>query len=129
MQKIALKEKYPVYVHTIAKSATDKRSVDEVIEAIKKRIEAHPVATFIAIFDHYSHTKNLVEGSIAPEIKDAKNIVFCFGKELPKPELLGVRPRSIGVAETGESFIISFCEAPNPQANDAMMEWVRSLEA
>ena len=129
MKQIMLTEKYPLFVLELPKTETDKKSVDAIIDYLKAKIEAHPVATFIAIFDHYAHTKSLAEGQIAEDIIAAKNIVFCFGKELPKPEVMGVRPRSIGVAEKTESFIISFLEAPNPQANQAMQEWVLGLKA
>jgi len=40
---------------------------------------------------------------------------------------MGVRPRSFGVAEKDDSFVISFLEAPNPEANAAMEEWAKSI--
>ena len=129
MKQITLMEKYPLFVLELPKEETDKRNVDEIIEYLKSKIEAHPVATFIAIFDHYAHTKSLPQGNVAQDIKAAKNIVFCFGKELPKAEVIGVRPRSIGVVEKEDRFILSFLEAPNPQANKAMEEWVLALKA
>lgn len=67
-------------------------------------------------------------GTISAEIKDAKNIICCFGKALPKPEMLAVRPRAIGIAEMEESFVVSFMEAPNVDANTAMVTWVKSIE-
>ena len=127
MKQITLMEKYPLFVLELEKNETNKENVDEIIDYFKNKITAHPVATFIAIFDHYAHTKSLPEGNIAEDIKAAKNIVFCFGKELPKPEVMGVRPRSIGVAEKEDRFVISFLEAPNPQANAAMEEWAKGL--
>ncbi len=129
MKQITLMEKYPLFVLELPKEETDKRDIDAIIEYLKSKIEAHPVATFIAIFDHYAHTKSLPEGNVAEDIKAAKNIVFCFGKELPKAEVIGVRPRSIGVVEKEDRFILSFLEAPNPQANKAMEEWVLALKA
>ena len=65
---------------------------------LKNKIETHPIATYIGEFDHYAHTASLSEGKISEAIKNAKNIICCFGKVLPKPEVLAVRPRSIGVA-------------------------------
>ena len=49
----------------------------------------------------------------------------CF----PKQQIifLAVRPRSIGVAEMADSFVVSFLEAPNPEANAAMESWVKGI--
>jgi len=123
MKRIMLQDTYPVHVLEVAKSDTSLRSVDEVLAFLKGKIEAHPKATYIATFDHYSHTRAL-GGEIAAGMKDAKNIVFCFGVKLPGPAVLAVRPRPIGVADMGEKFVISFMEAPMPMANDAMSEWL-----
>jgi len=127
MKQITVMEKYPVFTIEITKSETTYKSVDEVIDYLKSQIEAHPVAVVIGVFDHYMHTSNLEVGEIAEDIKDAKNLICCFGKALPKPEVLAVRPRSFGVADMGESFVISFLEAPNPDANAAMEKWVKSI--
>jgi len=94
---------------------------------LKEKIEAHPVSQFIANFDHFSHTQKLEEGLILPEIIDAQIIVFCFGKKLKNPLQLGVRPRSIGIAETNDKFIISFLDAPNPVFNEVMEKWIKNL--
>ncbi len=40
---------------------------------------------------------------------------------------MGVRPRAIGVAELKDSFVLSFMEAPNPDATKAMKIWVESI--
>jgi len=125
--KTIFKEKYPVYSLTIAKDTTTFTNVDAIIEALKAKVDAHPVARFIAIFDHYAHTSALAEGSIAEEIKDAKNLIFCFGKELPTSKILAVRPRSIGVCELENAFAIDFMEAPNEQLQKTLQEWVTSL--
>ncbi len=128
MKKINFMEKYPLMVLELSKNETDKKSTDEIIEYFRSKIEAHPVATFIAVFDHYGHTSGLKDKEMAKEIIDAKNIIFCFGKELLKPEVLGARPRSIGVAEFRDSFVVSFMEAPNPQANESIKGWVEELK-
>jgi len=120
-------EKYPVFTVEVKKEETTYKNVDEILAYIKSQIEAHPVAVYIGEFDHYGHTSGLAEGKIADEIKDAKNIICCFGKVLPKPEVLAVRPRSIGVAELSDSFVVSFLEAPNPDANAAMEKWVKGI--
>ena len=58
----------------------------------------------------------------------AKNIIFCFGKDINDPGVVALRPRSIGVVELEKSFIITFLEAPNPMANNAMESWAKALK-
>ncbi len=127
MKQITVLEKYPVFTLEIDKKETSYKNTDEILTYIRSQIEAHPIAAYIGEFDHYRHTSSLSEGKIGEEIVDAKNIICCFGKVLPKPEVLAVRPRSIGVAELADSFIVSFMEAPNPDANAAMEKWVKSI--
>ena len=127
MKQITVMEKYPVFTIEINKNETSYKSVDEILAYFKSQIEAHPIATYIGEFDHYSHTKSLEVGEISDDIKDAKNLICCFGKMLPKPEVLAVRPRAIGVAEMADSFVISFLEAPNPDANAAMESWAKGI--
>lgn len=127
MKVVEFMEKYQIYTLDIKKDEAKYSNTDEVLEYLKECIDNHKVAKFIAIFDHYSHTKSLSEYELDEDIVDAKNIIFCFGKELKKPEVLGVRPRSIGVCEYKDKFVISFLEAPNPVANDAMKEWVKGV--
>jgi len=120
-------EKYPVFTLEVTKDETGFQSVDEILDFFEKKIVSHPVATYIGRFDHYAHTMSLEEGEVDEGIKAAKNIICCFGKNLPKPVVLAVRPRSIGVAEMENSFVVSFLEAPNPEANSAMEAWVKSI--
>ena len=127
MKQITVMEKYPVFTIEISKNETSYKNVDEVIAYLKEQIEAHPIAVYIGVFDHYAHTSSLEVGEIAEGIKDAKNLICCFGKALPKPEMMAVRPRSFGVADMGESFVVSFMEAPNPEANAAMEKWVKAI--
>jgi len=127
MKQITVLEKYPVFTLEIQKSETSYQSIDAIFAYLKEQIEAHPVATYIGEFDHYAHTMSLDEGKVAEGILAAKNIICCFGKVLPKPEVLAVRPRSIGVAEYEDRFVVSFMEAPNPDANSAMAHWVKGL--
>ena len=128
MKQITVMEKYPVFTIELNKDETSYKSVDEILSHLKDKIDAHPVAIFIGKFAHYTHTTNLEVGEINPEILDAKNIICCFGKKLPKPEVLSVRPRSIGVAELADKFVVSFLEAPNPDANNTMESWVKSIQ-
>ncbi len=126
MKQMMLQDKYPVYVLEVSKDETTYGSVDEIIDFLKEKIDAHPKVAYIATFDHYAHTRN-IGGEIADDIHAAKNIVFCFGVKLPKPGVLAVRPRSIGVADAGGKFVITFMEAPMSMANDAMREWAGAI--
>lgn len=128
MQQTQFKNEYPIYTLTLPKKMTAMKTVDAVLEDLRSSIEAHPVVAYIGLFDHYAHTVSLENGAVAPEILDAKNILFCFGKELLTAEMLAVRPRSIGVAEYKDDFVISFLKAPNPAANEAMTSWITSLK-
>ncbi|MFA7097968.1 MAG: DUF6858 family protein [Gammaproteobacteria bacterium] len=128
MKQTLLQEKYPVFTLEIDKSETTFRTVDELIAYFKEKIDTHETTRFIAIFDHYAHTKSLAEGQVSPDILSAKNIVFCFGIQLPNPQVLAVRPRSIGVSELKDRFVITFMEAPMPVANTTMEEWVKSIK-
>jgi len=127
MKQITVLEKYPVFTVEIAKNETSYGKIDEIFAYLKDQIAEHPIATYIGEFDHYAHTSSLEIGQISGEIKDAKNIICCFGKVLLKPEVLAVRPRAIGVAEMENSFVVSFLEAPNPDANSAMEKWVKGI--
>ena len=128
MKQVTFKEKYPIWTIEFKKDEIKQKSVSEILEYFKTKIDAHPVATFIATFDHYTHTRSLSEHSINPDIKDIQNIIFCFGKEIPVSKVAAVRPRSIGVCEMPDSFIIEFMEAPNETANSFMEEWAKSLK-
>ena len=127
MKQKIFKDKYHIFEIEYKKSELAYKSVDEIITALHTKIDAHPVLAFIAIFDQYKHTSSLKDSEINPNIKAAKNIVFCFGKELPTPEVLAVRPRSIGVCEMQDSFVVNFLEAPNEMANKTMEDFVKSL--
>ena len=127
MKQKIFKEKYHIFELEYKKDEIKYKNVDEIITALQVKIDAHPVLAFIAIFDQYKHTSSLEGSEINPNIKAAKNIVFCFGKELPTPEILAVRPRSIGVCEMKDSFVVNFLEAPNEMANKSMEDFAKSL--
>ncbi|HIQ57476.1 TPA: hypothetical protein EYG84_02235 [Candidatus Gracilibacteria bacterium] len=130
MKQVTFKEKYPVFTLDILKTESRFSSVNEIISYFQEKIEDHPVAVFISTFNHFSHTKNLGElGEINSEIVDAQNIIFCFGKELPNALVLAVRPRSIGVAEFSDRFVISFMETPSPQTTVTIEAWIKSVVA
>lgn len=126
MKQMLLQEKYPVFVLELAKDETTCQSVDDIAARLKAAIAADSRVAWIAEFDHYAHTQKL-GGAIAPEIRAAKNLVFCFGLQLPNPNVLAVRPRSIGIADCGDKFVVNFLEAPMKPANDAMEGWAKAL--
>jgi hypothetical protein len=127
VKQTLLQEKYPIYCLEIDRSETTYRNLDEIMDYLKGCVAAHESACFIADFDHYAHTRSLPKGQIGEGILAARNLVFCFGIALPDPHVLAVRPRSIGVAETTDGFLVTFMEAPMPVANTAMEEWAKGL--
>ena len=127
MTKTIFMDKYPIFSLEINKTETTFTSVSQIIEHMKGLIDTHPVAKYIAIFDHYEHTSSMEDGEINSEIKDAKNLIFCFGKQLPTTKILAVRPRSIGVCELKESFVIDFLEVPNEQLHQVTETWAKSV--
>ncbi|MFA5082535.1 MAG: DUF6858 family protein [Hydrogenophilaceae bacterium] len=128
MKQTLLQEKYPVFVAEIGKDETACKNVDEVVDYLKARIAEKEKVRFIGVFDHYAHTQG-IGGEINPDIRAAVDVMFCFGFALPNPQVLAVRPRSIGVADLGDKFVVSFLEAPMKPANEAMEAWVKGLRA
>jgi hypothetical protein len=55
------------------------------------------------------------------------NVMFCFGHAIPNPQVLAVRPRSMGIADLGDHFVVSYMDAPMKPANDAMQAWTLAL--
>ncbi|MCG8427187.1 MAG: hypothetical protein MI754_07520 [Chromatiales bacterium] len=127
MKQSLQQHEYAVFALEVRKTETSFSNAQEIIEYLKQQIDNHDTAQFIATFDHYNHTKNLPEGQIADEINNALNIIFCFGITLPDPNVMAVRPRSIGVAEMEDEFLITFMEAPMPVANITMESWVKAI--
>jgi len=128
MKQSLLMDKYPVYSLEINKNETTLESVDAIIEYLQAKVDAHPFAIEIAVFDHFAHTTSIEDHTIDPNIKAAKNLVFCFGKMLPKPTMLAVRPRSIGVCDLGDHFEISFLEVPNEKLHEVAETWAKSIK-
>ncbi|MEA3641439.1 MAG: hypothetical protein VBE63_16055 [Lamprobacter sp.] len=127
MKQTLLNERYPLFVLRLDRTEIRLNSIDAICSYFRSCVESHPCGQFIAIFDHYAHTCALPDGKIDNEIRAAKNVLFCFGLSLPSPEILGLRPRSIGIAELDHQFVISFMEAPMPIANAAMEDWALGL--
>ena len=125
MEKILLKDKYPVWKIEIEKSKLNK-TLDEIVDYFVEKIEKDPIAKLIGVFDHWQHTK-LIWWDILEWIKWAKMVIFCFWKSIPSPLNLAVKPKSIGIAELNDKFVISFLEAPSEGANEKMRNWVNGL--
>lgn len=122
-----LQDKYPVYSLEVMKTATRFPDVDAIIAYLRDCVRQDRIASLIGEFDHYAHTAALPDGVIAEKIRAAKHIVFCFGTQLPNGLVMAVRPRSIGVVDEGDRFVISFMEAPMPLANTAMTAWIEAI--
>jgi|SaaInlV_200m_DNA_3_1039701.scaffolds.fasta_scaffold02198_6 hypothetical protein len=127
MKKTIFMDKYPVYTLELDKSNIKKTQILEIVEYFQSKIKAHPIAKFISVFDHYTHTKEL-NGEIDPSILDAQNIIFCFGPAIPNTKILAIRPRSIAIAELTDKFVIEFIEAPKEQIHQLMESWAKGLE-
>lgn len=126
MKQTLLQEKYPIFVAEIAKAETTFQTMEALIDYYKGKIAENPKVHFIGVFDHYAHTAK-IGGEIVAGLSAAVDIIFCFGFALPSPQMLAVRPRSIGIADMGDKFVISFMEAPMQPANQAMEAWTLAL--
>ena len=126
MKQTLLQEKYPIFVAEVSKAETRYQTVDALIDYYKGKIAENPKVQFIGVFDHFAHTTK-IGGPIMEGMTAAVDIIFCFGFAIPNPQMLAVRPRSIGIAEIGDKFVISFMEAPMQPANEAMEAWTRGL--
>ena len=127
MKQTTFKDKYPVWTLELNKNEISQKDIPEILTYFKNKIDNHKVAKYITIFNHYSHTSS-IGGAINPEIKDMQNIIFCFGTEIPNTKVAAVRPRSIGICEIKDRFIIEFMEAPSEKAHDTMEEWAKELK-
>ncbi len=128
MKKKIFKEKYHILEIEYNKSEIKYKNLDEIILFLQNKINSNPVIKFIAIFDHYSHTKSLENSFISEDIINAKNIIFCFGLEIQNPDVLAVRPRSIGVCEKENSFVINFQVAPSEAVTETIKEYIKEIK-
>lgn len=126
MKKTLFMDKYPIHSLTLYKEKLQYKSMTQLVEYFKEKITTHPVAHFIAIFDHYAYTKAL-GGEIMEGLKDVQNVVFCFGSAIPSTSMVAVRPRSIGICEFEDRFVIEFMEAPKEELHTVMQAWVKAL--
>ncbi len=126
MKRSILLDTHPMYSTKILKSETNFSSIAQIIEHFKAKIKENPEAGFIAVFDHYSHTKAL-KGEILDGVLDAKNLLLCFGHTIKNIEILAFRPKSIAICEMEDSFILEFLETPRPEVNHWMQSWIKAL--
>jgi hypothetical protein len=126
VKQTLLQEKYPIFVAEIAKTETTYNTIDALVAYYKGKIAENPKVQFIGVFDHYAHTTK-IGGPIVEGMTAAVDIIFCFGFAIPTPQMLAVRPRSIGIADMGDKYVISFMEAPMQPANEAMEAWTLAL--
>jgi hypothetical protein len=127
MKKTIFMDKYPVYTLELNKNEVNQKNTQAIIDYFKQKIDVHKIATYIETFDHYTHTKNL-GGEIMEGLIDAQNVIFCFGPAIPNTKILAARPRSIGICEFEDTFIIEFIEAPKEQLHDLMESWAKGLK-
>jgi hypothetical protein len=127
MKQTIFKDKYPVWTLELDKNEITLDNMEDIVSYFKEKVDSHPIATFIAIFNHMEHTKSLKDSKINPDIIDIKNVIFCFGKEIPNTKVAAVRPRSIAVCELADKFVIEFLEAPNETLHGVMEDWAKSL--
>lgn len=126
MTKMIFQDKYPVFTKSLPKGSIKYKNIKEICNFFQDKIDGNEVATFISIFDNFTHTKS-INGDINPDIKNAITIIFCFGKAIPNSAILAVRPRSIGVVEYDDRFDICFLEAPNEMLQKTMETWMEDF--
>jgi len=127
MQQKVFMEKYPIFELDLPKSECKYTTVAEIVQDLTDKVTQHPIAKFIGHFDHLAHTQS-IDGEVNADILAAQHIVFCFGTKLPNAHVMAVRPRSIGVVEFADNFVINFMEPPMPVATEAMIAWVKALQ-
>ncbi len=126
MQKIVFKDRYTIWKCEIEKNKIIYSDIEEIISYFKHKIKTHPFAKYLFLFDHYKHIKS-INGKILPDVIDMKNIVFCYGPDILDIEIAALRPRSIGICELKDSYIIEFMQAPSDKAHESMVEWTKEL--
>jgi len=126
MERSIFLDKYPIYSIELMKNEIQQQNVAEIIAYLKEKIDAHKTAAFVAIFDNYSHTKAM-DGEIHPTIKDMQQLIFCFGPAIPATKVAAVRPRTLGVSELEDHFVVDFMDAPKAKLNAIMENWVESM--
>lgn len=127
MKQCLMQENLPIFAVELDKGSCGFEDIDQLVDYFVTSIKQDDRARLITVFDHYAHTMGLNDGQVNPDILAAQNIVFCFGITLPDPAALALRPRSIGVADVGDRYIVSFLESPMPVVNTLVEGWMKSL--
>ena len=127
MDKVIFKEKYTIFTRKIDKKDIALKNLDDIADYLKHKIKLNPIAQLISVFNNFTHTKS-IDGEINPDIKDARSVIFCFGKKIPATKAVALRPRSIAICELEDSFTLEFVEAPNPDATQFMKSWCEDLK-
>ena len=126
MKQIHFQEKYPITEVQVNKSETSLQSMAAVVAYFHEKIEANEKVAYIGTFDHLAHTQK-IGGEIEAGSLGAMNVVFCFGFALQNAHVMAVRPRSIGICEYADKYVVTFMDAPMKPANDAMQAWALGL--
>ena len=126
MKKTLFLDTYPIHSLTLMKEGLRYQRMSQIVDYFKEKINANPVAHFIAVFDHYAHTQKL-GGEIMEGLKDVQNVIFCFGQAIPNTKIVAVRPRSIGICEFEDRFVIEFMEAHKEEIHTVMQLWTKAL--
>jgi hypothetical protein len=127
MKQTPFEDRCPIFRLELARDECHFNSAQEILNHLKERVDEHKMARYIAEFDHFSHTKGLLEGEVNEEMLDARHIIFCFGNTLNDIDALAVRPRSIGIAEMRDRFQLTFLEAPQAMGSETMEQWIKAL--
>ncbi len=116
-----------VVVDLPKRRGTPTASLTALIRHFRAAIRSHPCARLIGVFDNAAHARTLPDGHVDKDIIAARTVIFCCGLSIPTPECLAWRPRSLGIAELEDRFVVSFIAPPMPLANSAIERWVAAL--
>ena len=126
MQQKIINEKFPVYYQEIMKGSTPYRNIAEIIDALKAGLAKNPSSQIIAVFDLHDHVQKR-GGKIADSIFGAQTLLFCVANAIPHADIVALRPRSIGVTEFADRFVLNFLEVPAQPVTDAMLALVDAV--
>ncbi len=116
-----LNGRYPAMIPELEKSDRICQTVEDVGDYFRARIAENPKTQFIGVFDHFAHTRKIGGDWGGKSIREfARRRASSSASRSPHPQILALRPRSTGVADMGDRFVVSFMEAPVQRANVAM---------